>query len=172
MVLQILDLPAERKLKHWQFVHKTTLIFSKTQLCYFSSWEVKRVIIGILFLRVPLYTTPLHKIYLCSIGSCCATPHPPPFLLEITIADRDSCCYWCWEKSLKMEDKAAFYKTIYFVIFLAHFWRLQILFFTFLNADILSCRNKKTIRFWKDSFLLLEHMKQKILWAFRKLVIQ
>ena len=58
----------------------------------------------------------------------------------------------------------------YFVISLAHFWRLQILFFAFLNADILSCRNKKTIRFWKDSFLLLEHMKQNILWAFRNLI--
>lgn len=42
-------------------------------------------------LRYPLYTTPLHIIYLHSIGSCCATPHPP----------------FCWKSQLQTETAAA-----------------------------------------------------------------
>lgn len=63
-------------------------------------------------------------------------------------ADKDSC-------NGGQEDgrQEAFYKTIYFVISLALFWRLQILFFTFLNADILSGR-KESYQVLKRPFLL------------------
>lgn len=53
----------------------------------------------------------------------------------------------------KMEDKKHSTKPFYFVISLALFWRLQILFFTFLNADILS-GGKESYQVLKRPFLL------------------
>lgn len=68
--------------------------------------------------------------------------------MQTPSADKDSC-------NGGQEDRRqdAFYKTIYFVISLALFWRLQILFFTFLNADILSGR-KESYQVLRRPFLL------------------
>lgn len=141
MVLQILDLPAEREVKHKQFVHKMTLIFSKTQLWYFSAGEWR--VIKADTVSVSFQHCTHHFISYSVVGR---TAHA--LTGKTPSADKDSC-------NGGQEDgrQEAFYKTIYFVISLALFWRLQILFFTFLNADILSGR-KESYQVLKRPFLL------------------